>query len=78
VDSRCREAARETLKRGFGQDREYCTRTRKALQGSDTLFWKPDTACRSRVGRTPDMNQDARAASSRAIARIFHEEAAAV
>ena len=78
TDGRCRQAARETLKRGFRQDSEYRTGTRKVLQGSDALFRKPDTACRSRVGCTPDMNQDARAASSRAIARIVDEEAAAV
>jgi len=46
------------------------TRTRKVLRGSDTLFGKPDTACRSHVGRTPDMNQDGRAASSTVIARL--------
>src|SRR5262249_57478248 len=59
TEGRTRQAALETLKRGFRQDSEYCTGTRKILQGSDTLFRKPDTACRSRVGCTPDVNQDA-------------------
>ena len=73
-----RQAARETLKRGFRQDSEHRTGTRKVLQGSDTLLRKPDTPCRSRVGCTSDMNQDARAASGRAIAPIVDKEAAAV
>src|SRR5262249_51155705 len=56
---RCRQAALEPTERSFRQDSEHRTGTRKVLQGSDALFRKPDTACRSRVGCTPDMNQDA-------------------
>src|SRR5262249_37618171 len=58
--------------------REHRTGARKILQGFDPGFRQPDTACRSRVGRAPDMNEDARAASGGAIARIVHEETAAV
>src|SRR6266487_2452670 len=47
-------------------------------RSADAGFRKPDTSCRSEVGRTPEMNEDARAASRRAIARILDEEAAAV
>src|SRR6266516_5696473 len=78
ADARCGQAARETLKGSFRQDSEHRTRLRKVLQGADAGFRKPDTSCRSEVGRTPEMNEDARAASRRAIARILDEEAAAV
>src|SRR5262249_35668428 len=75
----CRwQAARETVKRSFRQDSEHRTRSRKLLQDSDTVFRKPDTACRADVGCTPDMNKDARAPASRTIARIVDEESAAV
>jgi hypothetical protein len=70
VDSRCREAARETLKCGFRQDSEYRTGTGKSCKARTRSSGKPDTACRSRVGCTRDMNSDARAPSCRAIARI--------
>src|SRR5947209_18598450 len=72
----CRQAGRETLKRGFRQDSEHRTGTRKILQGSDTLFRKSDTACRSRRGFTPDWNQSAIGASNLAVPRRVHEKAA--
>src|SRR5262245_19904954 len=75
----CRwQAARETVKRSFRQDREHRTRSRKVLQDSDAVFRKPDTARRADVGWTPDMNEDARAPASRTIARIVDEESAAI
>src|SRR5215831_11550071 len=78
ADGWCRQAARETIKGSRRQDGEHRTGARKFLQGFDPGFRKPDTARRSRVGRAPDMNEDARAASRGAIARIVHEETAAV
>src|SRR5262245_6572980 len=73
TDGRCRQAARETIKGRCRQDREHRTGARKFLQGFDPGFRQPDTACRSRVGRTADMNEDTRAASRGAIgARCRH------
>src|SRR5262245_18217536 len=78
ADGRCRQAALETIERGRRQDSEHRTGAGKVLQGFDPGFRKPDTARRSRVGRAPDMNENARAAPRGAIARIVHEETAAV
>src|SRR4029450_4036898 len=66
ADARCGQAVRETIKGSFRQDGEHRTGVRKVLQGLDAGFRKPDTSCRSDVGGTPEMNEDARAASSRA------------
>src|SRR6266478_1996129 len=73
-----RQAARETIKGCCRQDRDDRAGARKVLQGFDPGFRKPDTACSSPIGRAPDMNEDARAASRGAIARIVDEETAAV
>src|SRR5262245_14986665 len=78
ADTRWGQAPRETLKGRFWQHSDHRTGLRKVLQGLDAGFRKPDTSCRSDVGCTPEMNEDARAASSRAVARILYKEAPAV
>src|SRR3989442_15694054 len=78
ADVRCLQACRKTIKGRFRQDSEHSTSSRKVLQGLDTGLRKPDTSCRSEAGRTPDMNEDTRAASRRAIARILYKETVAV
>src|SRR5262245_46428366 len=77
-DGWCRQAARETIN-GLGrQVRDHRAGAGKFLEGFDPGFRKPDTACGSPVGRALDMNEDARATSRGAIARIVDEETAAV
>src|SRR5262249_10475417 len=73
-----RQAARETIKGRCRQDREHRTGARKFLQGFDPGFRKPNAARGSLVGRAPDVNEDTRAASRGAIARIVDKETAAV
>src|SRR6516162_6761503 len=73
-----RQAARETIKGSRRQDRDDRAGAGKFLQGFDPGFRKPDAARRSCVGCAPDMNENTRAASRGAIARIVDEETAAV
>src|SRR5262249_5997070 len=74
TDGRCRQAARETIKGRCRQGRERRTGARKFPQSLDPGSRQPDTACRSRVGRTPDMNEDTRAASCGAIGATLEDE----
>src|SRR6516164_10089866 len=73
-----RQAARETIKGSRRQDRDDRAGAGKFLQGFDPGFRKPDSARRSCVGCAPDLNENTRAASRGAIARIVDEETAAV
>src|SRR5215831_25629 len=73
-----RQAARETIKGRCRQDGDDRAGAGKFLQRFDPVFRKPDTACGSLIGRAPDVNEDTRAASGGAIARIVDEETAAV
>src|SRR6516162_9130601 len=73
-----RQAARETIKGCRRQDRDDRAGAGKFLQGFDPGFRQPNAARSSLIGRAPDVNEDTRAASRGAIARIVHEQTAAV
>src|SRR5215469_2786588 len=73
-----RQAARETIKGCRRQDRDDRAGAGEFLQGFDPGFRQPNAARGSLIGRAPDVNEDTRAASRGAIARIVHEQTAAV